>query len=264
MPDRRDPDQRGDNQAAGARVVTAAQVIALIRARPDISRQRFHYHWRVIHSRLGLLLSDLRSYSQNHEIDPAVWGFDPSGFSGIMEAWVDTPEAAQRALTSRTYLQDVAPDEKNWMDLATTRFALTREYALTLAGNGLGSAVNAVLLLGRNGACPPDEFEETLSGVLERLAEACAGAQKISVSVFDPDSFPRPDDRYDALLKISFGSLASCEEDAAARRDALRNALADIVEVGAITSNLVEEYRFRVDGKNFVQAALQPRSTGTG
>jgi len=79
-----------------------------------------------------------------------------------------------------------------------------------------------------------------------------------------PNWFPRPDGRYDALVKISFDSLASCEDDAEARRDGLRDAIAEIAEIGSTTSGLFEEYRFRVDGRDFAEVATQPRSVPAG
>jgi uncharacterized protein (TIGR02118 family) len=69
------------------------KVLALIKRRPELSRNEFLRHWERNHPRYVRALPGVRRYRQNHALEHRVpWPFD-----GAAEVWFDSVGAVARA-----------------------------------------------------------------------------------------------------------------------------------------------------------------------
>lgn len=100
---------------------------ALIPKKPDISRERFHHHWRDVHAPLAKRIKSLRRYVQSHRIDTPVPGFDAIPYEGIAEIWFDDLKSVRTLGDNPDYLGGAYLDEPNFIDPVGPCFLATRE-----------------------------------------------------------------------------------------------------------------------------------------
>ena len=103
------------------------KLFELLPPRGDISLQVFHDHWRHPHGTLALHMASVRRYVQNHRIESAVLGPNPTTFEGVAEVWFDNAEEFT-ALLDLPYVQEhVLIDEERFIDRANTKYFMAEE-----------------------------------------------------------------------------------------------------------------------------------------
>lgn len=151
---------------------TPIQQFGLIKKRPDITAEQFHYHWREIHGPLGLAALDFKQYVQNHSFfSRRLPGFAHASFDGASESWYNTLKDALNVRQSEGFTNVVRPDMRNFID-ASGALALNTRGHVVIAGPPLSKdtfLVKALLLLLRKAgmrvaARPLAECQWTFSG----------------------------------------------------------------------------------------------------
>lgn len=215
--------------------------IELVKARESISIERFHFHWRAVHTPLVLKVSKLSGYIQNHRVDDGVWGFRSSGYQGVLEAWFLDLAQQQQMVNSSEYRDYAAQDEPNFIDLKNSPLCLADERIIKGDTVRTQNEVRAFLLISRRSDINPEKFKNDLLGpVGARISKSVPAATQIIATIpsNDPAAF-KHGEHYDAYLALSFPSLAAAD---AASASALRDAIAEIADLEHTASMLSEQF----------------------
>jgi uncharacterized protein (TIGR02118 family) len=90
------------------------KIIALIKRKPEISRDDFLRHWKLTHAPYIRALPGIRRYRQNHALEHRQqWLWD-----GAAEVWFDSVTDVARAFESPA-ADAMRQDEKNFIDEIT-------------------------------------------------------------------------------------------------------------------------------------------------
>jgi len=165
--------------------LTVVKMFALIPARADLSSEHFHEHWRTRHRELALGLDTLKRYVQCHRLELPLGAPPEDPIEGIALVWFGDVDAALGMIDDPTFVNDIAPDELNFMDVEKRRFLFTEEEEAAIGGSlprGEG-AVKVTLLLRREEDVAADEFVAWWKGPqLELLRRCFAGAARAVAS----------------------------------------------------------------------------------
>jgi hypothetical protein len=93
------------------------KIIEPLRPLAGLSIQQFHDHWRHPHGTMSRRLGFVKSIVQNHRIRSRLIEEGSSGFEGVAEVWLDSIDVAGALATDRYYLDNVVPDNKNFVDV---------------------------------------------------------------------------------------------------------------------------------------------------
>jgi hypothetical protein len=154
-------------------------MFALIPARPDLSLEHFHQHWRTRHRELALGLDTLKRYVQCHRLELPLGAPPEDPIEGIALVWFEDVDSALGMIDDPTFVNDIAPDELNFMDVEARRFLFTEEEEVVIGGaipRG-DDAVKVTLLLRRGeGVEPADLATWWKSDQLDLLGRSFVGA----------------------------------------------------------------------------------------
>lgn len=103
-------------------------VLGYYRRKPGISHEQFSAHWRDIHGPLVRNHPDvkrlMRRYVQHHLSPSDFPNVVELPFDGFSEFWYECREDREELITSRGFLEDIVPDEANFLDLSETRTSM--------------------------------------------------------------------------------------------------------------------------------------------
>jgi uncharacterized protein (TIGR02118 family) len=106
------------------------KVVYCFRKRPGMSHGDFDSHWRDVHALIGARIPGLRRFVQSRTILPPGDARAPD-FDGIAELWFDDPRSLIEARKS-TEWHESGLDEQNFIDAASTAYAVTEEREIAL------------------------------------------------------------------------------------------------------------------------------------
>jgi len=87
------------------------KIIALIKRKPEMSRDEFLRHWQVTHAPYIRALPGVRRYRQNHALEHRLeWSWD-----GAAEVWFDSVADVARAFVGPA-ADAMRQDENNFID----------------------------------------------------------------------------------------------------------------------------------------------------
>jgi len=147
----------------------AVKLVQPIFKRPDLTDERWHYHWRHVHGPVAGEITLLKRYVQLHRIAPVLPGLQPYGCSGIVEVWFDKLEDAVALGSDPTYLEGAHVDEPNFLDVERSPGYMTTERVL-VEQDYPADAGKAVLLVSRRRGLDGAAFDERGAGYLDALA----------------------------------------------------------------------------------------------
>ena len=216
--------------------------IELVKARESISVERFHFHWRAVHTPL-VLKTTLAGYIQNHRIDDGIWGFRSSGYQGVLEAWFLDLAQQQQMVNSPEYRDHAALDEPNFIDLKNSPLCLADEHIIKGQAARKPNEVRGFLLVRRRSDVSPEKFKDDLLGsVGAQIAKIIPAATQIIATIpsNDPAAF-RHGEHYDAYVALSFPDLPAADA-VQSGANALRDTIAGVADVEHSASILSEQF----------------------
>ncbi len=191
------------------------KMFALIPARADRSLEHFHQHWRTRHRELALGLDTLKRYVQCHRLELPLGEPPEDPIEGIALVWFEDVDAALGMVDDPTFIEDIAPDEFNFMDVERRRFLFTAEEEAAIGGalpRG-EEAVKATLLLRRGDGVEPADFAAWWVGPqLELMHRAFAGAARAVASLAIAEAND-PAVEIDAIAELWWPDAESLERD---------------------------------------------------
>jgi uncharacterized protein (TIGR02118 family) len=119
----------------------------LIPRRPDISSEEFHDHYRHPHGTLGKRIPGFRGYVQSHQMSTDLLGEDQTRFEAVAEVWFDNVSDAVGLADDPHYVEHLAPDEAEFVDLERLKWLYTTEEVLVSGTEAGGEAPLARRLL---------------------------------------------------------------------------------------------------------------------
>ena len=138
------------------------KVLEMVPKRHDISDERFHYHWGVLHPRVSRRVEPMKRYVQHHRIAPGLPGVPSLPVEGITEAWFESLEGANSGFEDPVFVAEGFPSMEKFMDLSARRWLfVTEEVVIGDADEGEPSA-RVVLHLRRQPGLTDDEFHTRL------------------------------------------------------------------------------------------------------
>lgn len=145
----------------------AVKLIQPVFRKPDLSLERFQYHWRAVHAPIAAEIDLLQRYVQDHRIAPEVPGFQSMGCDGVVEVWFEKIEDAAALGEDPTYLEGAHLDEPRFLDLERSVGFLAHE-SVVRDQSGEADTAKAVLFLRKSEDLDDAEFQSRW----ERYAEA--------------------------------------------------------------------------------------------
>jgi uncharacterized protein (TIGR02118 family) len=217
------------------------KAFSLMTHRPDRSESQFHEHWATTHRAHALKLSTMRRYVQFHVTEHNLPGFPASIYDGIPEVWWDDVAAFTRMTTQPEYTDNIAPDERAFVDLDHRGRVFTREH-VRIAGPGIDGdqpGIKGVLLLARSQESSAEAFESWLQDEWAALVAGLPGVVRhIDCIALSGADAPRSD--YDLVTELWWMDRAGLAA-ATAGLDALSKSLAVSPVDGARSASLVGE-----------------------
>lgn len=123
------------------------KIFGLIPRRPDMSADAFHDHYRHPHGTLGAQSPTIRGYVQSHQFQTPLLGESQHRFEAVAECWFDSASDALGIAQDRNYLENVAPDEPNFVDMPQLRWVVATEEVIISGPNPVGEIPVADRLL---------------------------------------------------------------------------------------------------------------------
>jgi hypothetical protein len=191
------------------------KMFALIPARPDLSLEHFHEHWRTRHRELALGLDTLKRYVQCHRLDLPLGAPPEDPIEGIALVWFEDVDSALGMIDDPTFVNDIAPDEFNFMDVEKRRFLFTEEEEVVIGGAiPMGDdAVKVTLLLRRGEAVEPDDFATWWKAEQPELLERSFPSAVRAVSSLALTDANDPAVGIDAIAELWWPDAESLERD---------------------------------------------------
>lgn len=206
--------------------------IELVHRRPDISDERFHYHWRAIHGPIGAAMANVGGYLQLHRIAPALPGLIPAGCEGVVEAWFEDEAALRRNFDDPVYLTQAVPDQVHFLDRERKTGFLTYEHVVLAGEPDRSDAVKAVLLLKRAERTETERFDREARDAIAALVDAAAPAHATETLRYDGDAAGSTP-AFDAVAFLAWSTLAELE--AAWAAPAVTDLLPDLAAFADLT-----------------------------
>jgi uncharacterized protein (TIGR02118 family) len=184
------------------------KTIALIKRRPDISREEFARHYEEVHVPLALRhFRDWKGYVRNHVVE-APAGREPA-FDCISEFWYSDRRGLQRAVefTTSEAAAPVRDDELAFMDKSGNAFFVATETVIAgdpgrFRADGLAKAI---ALVKRRAGVQRDEF--LASYETKELPRLLAGAAVVRCSQnrIETEVGGASETAFDCITEIWFG-----------------------------------------------------------
>jgi hypothetical protein len=202
------------------------KLIELVVKRPDISDERFHYHWKVIHGPLGRAMKHLVRYVQLHRIHPYLPGLPPIDCEGIVEGWFLSRQTLQQTFAEPTVLERTKPDEPLFLDVDRLTPILAAGEEIVPGALERPAGAKAALLLRRPEGVELAEFRARSREFAVRVA-AATGVQHASHDVaLDSEYDDGAQPPYDSFVFITWPDALALE--AAWQQPATRSLLGEI------------------------------------
>jgi hypothetical protein len=219
------------------------KLIELVHKRPDISDERFHYHWKVVHGPLGQAMVHLIRYIQLHRVGPCLPGLPIVACEGIVEGWFSSLETLQATFVDPAYIDGTRPDEELFLDQARLTAILAREETLEAGAPDRPAGAKAVLLLKRRPDLDIDEFQTLWRVFGEELTAAASPWHAVRSVPLDTE-YDVGEPAYDGFDFLAWPDLMTTERawDSGPVRDLLPR-LADFADLTRSAGFLAEEYR---------------------
>lgn len=221
------------------------KVLELIPRRPDISIERFHYYWGVLHPRVSHRVKPMVRYVQHHRISDGVPGLPALALDGITEAWFESYASAQSGFQDPVFVTEGFPLMEKYIDLPhSTWLFLHEEVSVDTADEGHPSA-RVIIELRRRADLDQTEFEAALRGVSEqaaRLPQLTRLANFFRAPEAEADVTPG---NYDAAILLAFPDLEVLEEawvapQAGVRLVAALAEFSDLDRSGALVAHAIK------------------------
>jgi hypothetical protein len=123
------------------------KILEHVPKRYDLSDERFHYHWGVMHARIARQGGLMRRYTQHHRIAPGLPGVTSLPVEGVAEATFDNLNQAQAALHNPAFLEAAMDSMRAFMDLSHPTIAFVKETVLVDASAEGSQTAGVVLFL---------------------------------------------------------------------------------------------------------------------
>ena len=220
------------------------KLIEFVHKRPDISDERFHYHWKVIHGPLGQGMVHLIRYIQLHRIAPSLPGLPTLECEGVVEGWFESMETVEKTFVDPAYLEHTLPDEELFLDQARLTAIFADEELLVPGTPDRPIGAKAMLSLRRRPDLSTEEFRQGWREFSERLI---AAAHPVHFSRSVPRAAEYEEGRqplYDGFDFVTWESLEALER--AWSSDAVRAllpSLGDFADPSRSAGFVAEEYR---------------------
>ena len=220
------------------------KLIELVYKRTDISDERFHYHWKVIHGPLGQGMVHLVRYIQLHRIAPALPGLPTLACEGIVEGWFKSMETVEATFVDPAYLEHTKPDEELFLEQDQLTAVFADEELLVPGAPDRPEGAKATLALRRRADVPAVQFLGAWRAFTERLIEV---SEPVHVSRSVAREAEYEDGKqpcYDGFDFIAWENLETLERAWAA--DPVRDLLPSLGEFADLTrsaGHVAEEYR---------------------
>lgn len=106
------------------------KLVYCFRRRPGMSQADFHNYWRDVHGPIGARIPGLRRFVQSRAILLPGDARAPD-FDGVVELWFDDARSLIEARKSAEW-RESGLDERNFIDAASTAYAVTEEREIRL------------------------------------------------------------------------------------------------------------------------------------
>lgn len=229
------------------------KLVELVFKRPDISDERFHHHWKVIHGPLGAGMRHLYRYVQLHRIHPFLPGMPPIGCEGVVEGYFHSRATLEETFTETAFLERTKPDEPLFLDVGRLTPILTGDQVVVPGPPDRRAGAKAALLLRRAPNLEIEEFRERSARFAQRLAEVC-DPQHLTHAVALQSEYAQGEPVFDSFHFLAWPDVFALEEawSAPQVKDALRE-LSSFADVPGCAGFLAEEHR-----------VTWPQTTGEG
>jgi len=105
------------------------KISTFIKRKPGMEVEEFRRYWLEVHSKIVIKMPGIKKYIQCHTVDSAYKGGKEPIYDGMAEVWFDDMDAMRRSAQAPEYKATMA-DEVNFMDPASRKFIITKEYHL--------------------------------------------------------------------------------------------------------------------------------------
>jgi hypothetical protein len=177
--------------------------------RPDISVERFHYHWRAIHGPIGAALASVGGYIQLHRVVPGLPGLLPLGCEGISDSWFPSVEAMEGTYDDPVYQERAKPDNDYYADVNRGAKLFAREEVVVAGGDERPDGVKAVVLLKRRDDVAAERFAEDWRAWSAEVVEAAGPVHAARCTTLTDG--PRTTVPFDAVELLAWPTLAELE-----------------------------------------------------
>lgn len=234
------------------------KVLALIPQRRDISREEFHSHWISPHGEMACGIDTLRGYVQCHRVRPGVPGLAEADYEGIAEVWFDDVATAAAMGEHPVYVEQVNPDEPNFIDVDRLAFVFADEHVvrdLTPIGKET-PAVKAQLLLRRAAGTSREDFDAAWAASSTPASDSsdppAAGAEEAAAfpaafrivrTEARAESYAEGDPPADGFAEIWWPDRAAFEADWESGGPSYLESLSPFTDLEASSAFLSEEVR---------------------
>jgi hypothetical protein len=109
------------------------KLMEMVAAKPGITRQYFHDHWRHPHSSWGLLIKSVRAYTQCHRFDAEEFPVGQGRFEGTAEISFESVRDCEDLRVNPVYKKYMENDSPLFTDSANSVFVFTDEEVIQSA-----------------------------------------------------------------------------------------------------------------------------------
>lgn len=220
------------------------KLVAFIPKRPDITIERFHIHWRAPHGEMAKGVVLFRRYLQGHRVASLDPGLGPTEYEGTAEIWFDDLDAALRQGQDEVYVQQVGPDEANFIDLDRLAYLYLSE-EVVLAGGPVAAQDGGIKLvqgIRRDSNLTPEEFARRWREEPPDLAGRLGAVRHVR-NLTLPYHYENGSALYDGVREVRWSDIDAFRR-ARADEEAWRMLLTPgVADQNASASMMVEEFR---------------------
>ncbi len=182
--------------------------VELVFKRPDLTDERFHYHWRTVHGPIAARLTQMRRYVQLHRVLPWIPGLPAVACEGVVESWFDTLGDVEAIFADPAYLEGAKLDEPLFLDEARLDGYMTEEAVSQLHSDQPG--VKAVVMLRSRPDSDASAFKQRTRVWAEQLANATR-VEDWGVSYVHQAEYGGGAPTFDAFVVLTFADLDQFE-----------------------------------------------------
>jgi hypothetical protein len=191
------------------------KVLALLPQREDISREEFHSHWVAPHGEMACGIDTLQRYVQCHRIRPGVPGLAEADYEGIAEVWFTDVATAAAMGEHPVYVEQVNPDEPNFIDIDGLAFVFADEHLIRDGGpeGKEDPAVKAQILLRRAAGTSPEQFDAAWAEVDAATGESFPNATRLVRTLARAESYAEGEPPADGFGELWWESREAFDAD---------------------------------------------------